>query len=193
LDKLVCVCAGCIKTGQFLDHGHFSVTMDNLPPHIPSPGYPIPPDRVVWDSPVHGPDFPPDTDRLPTHTLQAIIHETIKALNSSGLIIQQLIKDRIIPRDRAADALDAISRGMWVPVNILMGGDHIPYSMDFDYAPEKRYELSIPTTIRKLQTRDMVEVQADKVEIQPHSPAAGIGHRCWYCTCSWCVHHFVHV
>jgi hypothetical protein len=113
--------------------------------------------------PVYGPDFPPDSDRLPTHTLQAVIQETMKAFNSSGLIIQELIRDRIIPRERAADALDAVSRGMWIPVNILMGRDHIPYSMDFDCAPEKRYELSIPTTIRKLQTRDTVEVQADKV------------------------------
>jgi len=114
--------------------------------------------------PVYGPDFPPDITTMPSHTLQAIVQETMKALNSSGMIIQQLITDRIIPRDRAADALDAVAKGMWVPIKMLTGRDHIPHTMDFKFSEEKQYELTgIEMDTNKLQTRDMVEIAADKV------------------------------
>jgi hypothetical protein len=113
--------------------------------------------------PVYGPDYPPDVSVLPAHTLQTVIQETMKAMNSSGMIIQQLIQDRIIPRDRAADALDTVARGMWVPLKMLMGGNHVPHTMDFGFAAEKQYDFSIYTDINKLQHRDTVELAADKV------------------------------
>jgi hypothetical protein len=79
------------------------------------------------------------------------------------MIIHRLIRDNIIPRHRAADALDAVSRVMWYPVKVLMGRDHIPHTMNFEHRMGKHDEVTMNVDIDKHQTRDTVEVTAGKV------------------------------